>query len=59
MAFRRVAEDGTDARLVLVNLSDAPQTYALSGETVVENIGEYTIEGGTVTLAPYAGLILK
>lgn len=59
MAFRRVAADGTDPKLVLVNLSDAPQTYTLSGETVLENIGEYTIEGDTVTLAPYAGLILK
>ena len=59
MAFRRVATDGTDPKLVLVNLSDAPQTYTLSGETPLENIGEYTIQGDTVTLAPYAGLILK
>ena len=59
MAFRRVAEDGMDARLVLVNLSDAPQTYALSGESPLESIGDFTVNGDTITLEPYAGVILK
>lgn len=59
MAFRRVASDGTDPKLVLVNLSDAPQTYTLSGEMPLDNIGGYTLEGDTITLDPYAGVILK
>ena len=59
MAFRRVAADGSDPKLVLVNLSGEPQTYALSGETVLENIGGYSVEGDTITLEAYAGVILK
>jgi len=59
MAFRRVAADGSEPKLVLVNLSGEPQSYALSGETVLENIGGYSIEGDTITLEPYAGVILK
>lgn len=59
MAFYRMDENGEDARLVLVNLSDEPQIYGLRGETVLENIGGYTLEGNTITLEPYAGVILK
>lgn len=59
MAFRRVGADGSDPKLVLVNLSGEPQSYAISGETPLENIGGYSVEGSTITLEPYAGVILK
>lgn len=59
MAFYRYGADGEDARLVLVNLSDSAQTYSLSdGDTPLAAIGDYRIDGSTITLEAYAGIIL-
>lgn len=60
MAFYRYDREGGDARLVLVNLSDAPQSYSLSsGETPLAAIGGYEIDGSTITLEAYTGVILS
>lgn len=56
-AFYRYTEDS--ARLVLVNLSSEPQSYTVSaGDSVLANIGEYQLSGGTVTLDGYAGVVI-
>lgn len=57
-AFYRYDESVT--RLVLVNLSDEPQEYTMSAEAdALAAIGEYTQQGKTITLQPYAGVVLN
>lgn len=59
MAFYRYGEAGEDARLVLVNLSDTVQTYILrDGDTPLASIGGYQIDGNTISLNAYSGIIL-
>ncbi len=60
-AFYRYDTETKEARLVLVNLSDKEQTYQLAeGESsVLAAIGDYTLEGSTLTLSPYTGMILQ
>ncbi len=54
-AFYR--HDDTVRRLVLVNLSEESQSYGASG-VVLAAIGDYTLSGSSITLAPYTGVIL-
>lgn len=57
-AFYRYDESVT--RLVLVNLSDEPQEYAMTADgEVLAAIGAYTQAGSTITLQPYAGVVLN
>lgn len=57
-AFYRFNE--TTTRQVLVNLSESAQTYRLKdGDTVLGNIGDYSLSGSTITLQPYASVILS
>lgn len=60
-AFYRYDKENGDARLVLVNLSGTEQSYSLSeGEdTVLASIGDYSLTGSTISLSPYAGVILQ
>lgn len=59
MAFYRYEQGGTDAKLVLINLSDTPQTYSLGeGDTPLAAIGTYRLDGQTVSLEAYSGIIL-
>lgn len=59
MAFYRVGRENEPKRLVLVNLSDSQQSYPLQGSAEpLASIGEYGLSTDTVTLEPYAGVIL-
>lgn len=60
MAFYRKGGDNEPVRLVLINLSDTPETYmAPAGATVLTGIGDHKLISGIVSLAPYAGVILQ
>lgn len=60
-AFYRYDTDSEDARLVLVNLSEQSNSYTPKDGAgdVLAAIGDYTREDGTITLAPYSGIILQ
>lgn len=60
MAFYRYGGEEEEARLVLVNLSDAPQAYTLKdGDVPLTAIGSYEISGNTITLDGFTGIILS
>lgn len=60
MAFYRYEEESGTARLVLINLSDSPQTWSLSeGDAPLAAIGDYAISGNALTLEGYTGVILE
>lgn len=59
MAFYRCGKEGASRRLVLINLSGTPQSYSLAEPvTPLTAIGDYHLEGDTITLEGYSGIIL-
>lgn len=59
MAFYRYGEPEEPARLVLINLSAAPQSYTLNAaDTPLASIGEYSLSEGKITLSAWSGIIL-
>lgn len=60
-AFTRSNADGSDTRLVLVNVSEKASSFALGegSDKVLYEDGGYQIEGDHITLEPYAAVILQ
>ena len=60
-AFYRYDGESGDGRLVLVNLSRQSNSYTPENgeDQVLAAIGEYGQKDGSITLAPYSGVILQ